>query len=56
MTDDDFEKIECGEGSELYSGSLDFSGKVLGSWDMCHHPDEGQILATTHTILYKFSK
>ena len=28
-------------------GVVNFSGKSLGSLDMCHHPDEGQILTTT---------
>ena len=28
-------------------GAMDFSGKVLGSWDTYHHPDKDQILITT---------
>ena len=25
---------------------MDFLGKILGSKDTCHHPDDGQILTT----------
>ena len=33
--------------SRLDSESCEFLKKVLGSLDMCHHPDESQILTTT---------
>ena len=39
----DFGKVQCGRDS-----GLDFLGKVLSSWDTCHHPDAGQSLTTTN--------
>ena len=68
MEEDDFEKIGCVGGwlCRLTSEKLDvtkasgwtlgvvnFSGEVLGSWDICHHPDEDQILITTLTPLLR---
>ena len=42
-------KLDVAEAPGWTLGVVDFSGKVLGRWDACHHPDpdEGQIFTTT---------
>ena len=52
---DDSRKIRCGRGSRMdYMGVVDFSGEALGSLDICHHPDEGQILTEVPNSLGYF--
>ena len=43
-------KARRGGGSEMDLGTLDISRKALGTLDMCHHRDRGQILTTTLVI------
>ena len=40
-------KSDVAEAPGWTLGVVDISKKVLGSWDTCHHPDEGQILTNT---------
>jgi len=40
-------KLDAAESSSWTLGVVNFSMKVLGRWDTCHYPDEGQILTTT---------
>ena len=43
------ENLNVAEALGWTLGAVDFSGKILGSWDTYHHPDKDQILTT---ILY----
>ena len=40
-------KLNVAEASSWTLGVVDFFEKVLGSKDICHHPDETKILTTT---------
>ena len=40
-------KLNVAEASSWTLGVVDFFEKVLGRKDICHHPDETQILTTT---------
>ena len=43
-------KLDVAEDPDRTQEVADFSGKVLGSWDICHYPVENQILPTTICI------
>ena len=39
-------KLDVMKALRWTQGVVDFSGKVLDSWDTYHYPDEGQVLTT----------
>jgi len=40
-------RLNVAEARGWILGVVDFSVEALGSWNTCHHPDEGRILTTT---------